>query len=222
MKRKNFLVGLGLLVAGAALFTSCERRDYYNAPPNNNNNGNTTGNTYVFDEEFNGADNYGWDFSDPTDSAYASISNGSYVYTDYSAVKSNMSILSTGANVTNSLTITTRIKSSNMMGLIFGASSTSNGYAFYVDTAGNYSLYQEGNGANASIPIIPSTQDTLYALKKDWNTLEIDQVSGIWTGYINGTQVFTMAARSLGGSSFGFKILPGTVGYADYLVVKSY
>ena len=107
------------------------------------------------------------------------------------------------------------------MGLIFGASSSSDGYAFYVDTAGNYSLYEEGSTVNSSIPIIPSTQDSLHAHKNDWNVLEVDQANGVWTGYINGTQVFSMAARSLSGGSFGFKVLPGTIGYADYLTAKN-
>jgi hypothetical protein len=107
------------------------------------------------------------------------------------------------------------------MGLIFGASSSSNGYAFYIDTVGNYSLYQEGTGTTASTVIIPSTSDTL-AIKNDWNTLEVDQTNGNWTGFINGTQVFQMTARPISGSNFGFKVLPGTIGYADYLVVKSY
>ena len=108
------------------------------------------------------------------------------------------------------------------MGLIFGASATSNGYAFYIDTAGYYSLYQEGFGTVASTPVIPSTQDTLYALKKDWNTIELDQINGVWTFYINGTQVTSMAARTLSGGNFGFKVLPETIGYASYITVKSW
>ena len=219
---KAIHIAAGLLLAGTIL-TSCVQKNYYNTNPNNNNNNNNnTGYTYTFDEEFNGSDNYGWNFTDAADSAYASITAGSYQYVDYSLAKSNMSVVSTGANMTGNFTITTRIKSNNLMGLIFGASSTDNGYAFYVDSAGYYSLYKEGAGTVASTVIIPSTQDTLYALKKDWNALEVDQVNNTWTGYINGTQVFTMAARSLSGASTGFKILPGTIGYADYLTVKSY
>ena len=216
------MAALGLVIAGSALFTSCVQKNYYQAGPNGTNNNNNNNNTlFSFDEEFNGADKYGWSFTDPTDSSYAGISNGSYQYVDYSAVKSSTSVVGTGVNVQNNFTVTTRIKSNNVMGLIFGASASSNGYAFYVDTAGNYSLYQENPGSNASIPIIPFTQDSLYAHKNDWNTLEVDQANGVWTGYINGTQVFSMAARSLGGSSFGFKVLPGTTGYADYLMAHN-
>lgn len=219
MKQNSFIASaLGLMI-GCGLFASCVQKNYYNSTPNNNLN--TNAGQYFFDEEFNGADNYGWTFTSPTDSAYASITGGSYQYVDYSALKSSMSFVGTGANVQNNFMVTTRIKSNNIMGLIFGASATSNGYAFYVDTAGNYSLYQEGNGANASIPIVPSTQDTLYAHKNDWNIIELDQVNGVWTAYINGTQVFTMAARALSGSGFGYKILPGTTAYADYLTVRN-
>ncbi len=220
MKRKSFASIAAILVAGSVMFTSCVQKNYYSVQPDPNNN-NNTGGQYFFDEEFNGSDNYGWSFTDPADSAYASISGGSYQYVDYSAVKSNMSFVTTGANVQNNFTVITRVKSNKLIGLIFGASATSNGYAFYIDTAGSYSLYQEGNSVNASIPIIPSTQDTLYAHRNDWNTVELDQSNGVWTAYINGTQVFTMAARALAGPGFGYKILPGTTGYADYLTVRN-
>lgn len=199
------------------MFSSCVIRENNNVYPNNNYNNNNNNNTASFDEEFNGSDNYGWTFTDAADSAYASIANGSYQYVDYSNTASNMSVVPTGINTQSNFSVKTRIKADNQMGLIFGASSTGNGYAFYVDSAGYYSLYQEGSGSTASTAIIPSTQDTVYALKKDWNTLEVDQTNGTWTGYINGTQVFTMAARSISGSSFGFKVLPHTIGYADYL-----
>jgi hypothetical protein len=176
----------------------------------------------VYNEQFNGRDNTVWNFTDAVDSAFASVTDTGYQYVDYSAVKSSMTVVSTSANVADNFTVTTRVRSNNMIALIFGASATSNGYAFYVDTAGNYSLYEEGYGATASTVVIPSTQDTLYALKKNWNTLEIDQANGTWTGYINGTQVFSMTARSLAGGSFGFKILPGTIGYASSLEVQGY
>jgi|GEM_PF-530809 len=222
MKAKNLALAVAMIVGGSVFFTSCMERDRYNTYPNNNypNNNNNTSST-TFDEEFNGSDLYGWTFSDAADSAYASIANGTYQYVDYSKVKSNMSVVSTNINTAGNFTIQTKIKADNMMGLIFGASSTDNGYAFYVDSAGYYSLYREGAGTTASTPIIPSTQDTTYALKKDWNTLEVDQTNGTWTGYINGTLVFTMAARTIYGSSFGFKVLPTTIGYADYLTVKN-
>lgn len=218
------IMALGLFMAGSALFASCVQKDYYNSDPNNtnnNNNGHNPGYTYEFDEEFNGPDNYGWTFTDATDSAYASITNGSYQYVDYSAVLSNASTVNTGANTQSNFSVLTRIKSNKQMGLIFGASATSNGYAFYIDTAGNYSLYQEGTDSTASTVVIASTADS-SATRNNWNTLELDQTNGNWTGLINGTQVFQVTTRQLSGSRFGFKILPGTVGYADYLVVKNY
>ena len=205
------------------MFTSCLERDHYNAYPNNNNNNNNNNDNSKtsFDEEFNGSDMYGWTFTSAADSAYAGISGGSYQYMDYSKTRSNMSVVSTGINTAGNFTVQTKIMADNMMGLIFGASSTDNGYAFYVDSAGYYSLYKEGTGSTLSTAIIPSTQDTTYAVRKGWNTLEVDQTNGTWTGYINGTQVFSMAARSISGNSFGFKVLPVTVGYADYLQVKN-
>ncbi len=220
------MIAIGLFVAGTALFTSCIQRTDYNTNPNNNNyhnnNGLNPGYTQEFDEEFNGADKYGWTFTDA-----AELSRSEYykqelsICRDYSNVLSNMSVVNTNVNTQGNFTVITRVKSNKIMGLVFGASSSSNGYAFYIDTVGNYSLYQEGAGTALSTVIIPSTSDTLAA-KNDWNTLEVDQTNGNWTGFINGTQVFQMTARSVSGSNFGFKILPGTIGYADYIVVKSY
>ena len=222
MKTRKYVAGLTAVVASSLLFTSCVQKNYYNANPNsNNNNGTTGGYTNTFDEEFNGGDSYGWTFTDVPDSAYATINSGNYQYIDYSTTLSNMSVVNTGANTTGNFTAKTSIKSNNQMGLIFGASATDNGYAFYMDSTGSYSLYKEGTGTAASTAIIAPTSDSTYAVKKGWNTLEVDQVNGIWTFYINGTQTFQMAARSISGSRFGYKVLPGTTGYADYLQVQS-
>ncbi len=226
MRASNFLTILSLVVATTFLATSCVEKNTYEIVPannnhNNNNNGNNGGYSYVFDEEFNGRDLYGWTFASSSDSAYASISNGSYQYVDYSYTKFNTSFVNTNANTTGNFTVQTKMQANNTMGLIFGASSTDYGYAFYLDTLGYFSLYKEGIGSIASTVIIPSTQDTLYAIKKGWNTLEVDQVNGNWTGFINGTQVFQMTARSVSGSGFGFKIAPATIGYADYIIIKS-
>lgn len=214
---------LCLLAIGSVLVTSCYERDHdYNANNNNNNYNNyhNVDTSYTYNELFNGKDNNLWNYTDATDSVYASITDSGYQYVDYSATKSALNTVQTGVNVADNFTVSTRIKSNHMMGLIFGASSTSNGYAFYIDTAGNYSIYQEGMGTTASTAVVPSTQDTTYALKNNWNTLEVDQVNGTWSFYINGTQVTTMAARALSGNAFGYKILPGTLGYASYLKVQ--
>ena len=201
---------------------SCVVRDRYEAAPNNNYyHGNNNYYSNSFDEEFNGSDLYGWTFVDAADSANGSIANGYYQYVDFSTTASSMIVVGTGIGVQGNFTATTRIKSNKIMGLIFGASSSDNGYAFYVDTAGNYSLYREGYGSTASTVIIPSTQDTLYALKNNWNIVQVQQANGTWTGYINGTQVFSMAASTLAGNGFGFKVLPGTTGFADYLQVQN-
>ena len=223
MKNRNLNL-IAAFTTGVLLFSACIQKNYYDTNPNNypnNNNNDSNRTSYFFDEEFNGADRYGWNFTDAADSTYASISNGTYQFVDYSTTNYPNSIVWTNNSVSGTLTIQTRIESNNMMGLVFGASSSDNGYAFYVDSNGYYSLYKEGYGSVASTTIIPSTQDTLYAVKKGWNALEVDQANGTWTGYINGTQVFSMAARTLAGSGFGFKVAPATIGYADYLVVKS-
>jgi hypothetical protein len=227
MKRNNFFLGLGLAVAICLFNAACVQKNYYNANPNNNNNNNSNNNSNnsgypnVFDEEFNNGDHYGWSFTSAADSAYSSISNGSYQYVDYSATQYNTTTVNTGNNVSGNFTVQTRIQSNNMMGLIFGAATNDNGYALYIDSLGNYSLYKEGIGSVATSVVIAPVQDTLYIIKKGWNTVEVDQISNTWTGYINGTQVFSIPARPIAGSNFGFKVAPATIGYADYLIVKS-
>jgi len=150
---------VALLLAGVFFLSSCYRQDHHYSGAGNGNYNNNNGNTgsggypYVFDEEFNGGDHYGWTFTDAADSAYASITGGSYQYVDYSAVLSNLAVVNTGANTGGNFTVTARIKSNKVMGLIFGASGTDNGYAFFIDTAGNYSLYREGYGGAASTVI---------------------------------------------------------------------
>jgi hypothetical protein len=218
------LIVAGLLLAGSVGLSSCYQRDNnYNTNPNNYNyhNHSTDSSTSSYDEQFNGVDNSVWTFTNASDSAYASITNDTFQYVDYSTVLYNSSVVNTGINAQNNFKVTTRVKSNNIMGLIFGASATSSGYAFYIDTVGNYSLYAEGTGSTASTVIIPSTQDTAYAVKHNWNVLELDQTNGTWTGFINGTQVFSMAARTISGNGFGFKVLPLTIGYASYLDVQN-
>jgi hypothetical protein len=220
------LVKILVLAAIGMSVASCIQRDnnnYNNAAPNNNYPHNyIIDSSYSYNEEFNGRDNNLWAYTDPADSAYASVTDSGLQYVDYSAVKSAMTTVYTGVNVADNFTVTTRVKSDNMIGLIFGASATSNGYAFYIDTAGNYSIYQEGVGSAASTAIVASAQDTLYALKDNWNTLEVQQANGTWTFSINGSQVTSMTARALSGNAFGYKILPGTIGYASYLKVQGY
>jgi hypothetical protein len=218
----------GVLIAGFSLFASCIQKNYYESTPTNNGNNNSGGNnntsyyTYTFDEEFNGTDKYGWNFTAAADSAYASITGGNYQYVDYSAYRSNMSVVNTGADTRNYFSAKSSFKSNKTMGMLFGASATDNGYVFYIDTGGNYALYREGTATVQSVAIIPFTLATPYAVKNGWNTVEIDQANGMWTGYINGSKMFTITAATMSGSNCGFKILPGTIGYADYLQVTSY
>jgi len=125
MKAAQFLAIAALVTCGTIFMTSCYREDN-NYPNNSANNYNsnprgytkdstyTASNPYVFDEEFNGPDYHNWTFTDSTDSAYAGIINGSYEYVDYSTTYSNMSVVNTGASVTNNFTVSTRIKSNKI------------------------------------------------------------------------------------------------------------
>jgi len=222
---KHFENIVVLFAAGTILLASCFRDRNDQPSPNYNNNyyNNTHGidsTASVYDEEFNGADNSNWAFTNVADSNYGVVSNGMYEFVDYSNTYYPISVVFTNVSVSGNFMVQTKIESTNMMGLIFGASPTDNGYAFYVDSNGYFSVYKEGIGSIASVILVPSTQDTLHATKKGWNILEVDQVSGTWTGYINGYQAFTMAAQPVAGSGFGFKIAPATTGYSDYLIVK--
>src|ERR1035438_1147076 len=105
MKATHYLALTALLVSMSSFFTSCIERGNYNTYPNNGNNttndtkgGINPGYPAEFDEQFNGADKYGWSFTDAADSAYAGINNGSYQYVDYSTIQSNMSTVNTGIN----------------------------------------------------------------------------------------------------------------------------
>jgi hypothetical protein len=223
MERRDMAGIASIVLLTAIVLSSCvQRNDYNTAPYNNNSYWHNSDSSYIYDEEFGMKDGGIWNFTDAADSAYASITDSGYQYVDYSTVKSNMIVVNTHVSTKDNFTVTTRVRSTNVMGLIFGASDTSNGYAFYIDTAGNYSLYQEGFDSVASTVVIPATQDSAYAHKDGWNILELDQTNGTWTFYINGTQVAAMSARTLSGDSFGFKVLPGTVGYTSYLKVQGY
>ena len=218
MKTKNIFAALGAFTLSSLLLTSCIQKNYYNTTPTPDP---TPTYQYTFDEEFNGLDLYGWGFTSASDSAYASITGGSYQYVNYGTRYSNLTTVGTTINTYNDFTVKTQVKSNNTMGLIFGASNSDDGYAFFIDKDGYYALYREGNSSTASTSVIPFTF-TSYAVANGWNTLEIDQTNGRWTGYINGTQVFSISSRTLYGSKFGYKVLPGTVGYADYLQVNGY
>ena len=134
------LVSAGIIFAGSVI-TGCVQKNDYNSNPhyngynNNNGAGNTSGYTYIYDQEFNSGNVAGWVFTDAADSAYSTISDGSLQYVNYSFAKSSTSLVTTQANINGNFTVQTKLESNKIIGLIFGASATDNGYAFYIDTA---------------------------------------------------------------------------------------
>ena len=68
--------------------------------------------------------------------------------------------------------------------LVFGVSNTEYGYSFFIDDKGYFAVYNEGN---ANIPV-KTILDWQYnaAIVSGWNSVEIEQHNGYWTGYVNG------------------------------------
>ncbi|RYY14823.1 MAG: hypothetical protein EOO04_29625 [Chitinophagaceae bacterium] len=211
MKRK-FALPLILILIASFSFTGCIiQDDNYNQQPGNG----STGYYYLFNEDFN-ADNRGWSFDDPIDSAYALVTNGAYKFVDYSyAGGYNLAVVPTGAVTHRNFLVQTRLKSNYAMALIFGASNNDFGYSLYLDEQGYFAVYKEGYPSQTII-------DWQYnsAITAGWNDVELEQIDGYWYGYVNNVKIFQTPARSLSGNQFGFMVLPGTTGYADFLTVK--
>jgi hypothetical protein len=213
MKAINYTKGLLAVALFSLVFTGCVIRDdgYYDPNPNPT----PTGYQYVFNEEFNN-DTRGWAFDDPIDSAYALVTGGMYKFIDYSYTGgTHIAAVQTSANVNRNFLVQTRMRSNYAMGLIFGASNNSYGYSFFIDEAGYFAVYKEGNPAQTIIDWQHSPN-----INHDWNDVEIEQVNDYWYGYINGVKVFQTPARYLSGSQFGYMVLANTTGYVDYLTVK--
>jgi len=213
MKNKTLaLIAIGLIAATS--LTSClVKADYTTAPAYNNN-------TYynVYDEEFN-TDDPGWSFTDSRDSAYGDVAQGTYELVNYSRTRGQLVAVNTGANMQYDFSVQTKMQSNNTMAMVFGASSADNGYALYIDNQGYFALYNEGSAYYAPNTVIDWTFNNTI-IKGGWNNVQIVQYGNYWIGYINGTQVFKIPSQVLYGSQCGFKVLPGTTGYADYLEVK--
>lgn len=203
---------LALAAAGLITFTGCVKNDYYNTKPAHNDYYN------LYDEEFSN-DNAGWSFTDSRDSAYADVAQGTYELVNYSSTRDQALTVFTGANMQYDFLVQTKMQSNNAMGVVFGASKNDNGFAFYTDNQGYFSLYYEGSYSSAPYPLVAWTFDN-NIIKGGWNNVEIEQVGNYWTGYINGKQVFHIPSQVLYGSQCGFKVLAGTTAYADYLEVK--
>lgn len=215
MKRLKTLL---FVPAVTLLFASCIKNEYYTTEPNNNNNNPPPGYQHIWDDNFNNNAN-NWAFSDPANNAYVTIANGMLNYS-YHPVASgtNTVAVATGANIDNDFLVQSRIQSDNGMGIVFGVSNTNYGYSFMIDDNGYFAVYNEGNSSSPASAII----DWQYsnAIRAGFNEIEMEQVGNYWRGYINGTKVFEIQAQYLGGSKFGFIVLGGTTGQADYLTVQ--
>jgi hypothetical protein len=211
MRRIKYTSAFLLIALFSLAFTGCiyNDNDYYEPDPQ------PVGYQHTFNEEFNN-DNKGWAFDDQTDSAYALVTNGVYKFVDYSKTGgTHIAAVPTGANINKNWIAQTRLKSDYAMALIFGASNNSFGYSFFIDESGYFAVYKEGSPAEAIINWQHSS-----VINNTWNDIEVEQVGDYWYFYINDTKVAQTPARVLSGSQFGFMVLPGTTGSAEYLTVK--
>lgn len=210
MKKVLYVFATLLLFTGAMSLTSCIKRDDYNATP--------SGYRYVFNDDFN-YDNNGWGFNDPGNNAYASVYNGTYKLSFLASGNGTYSsTIPTGANFNYDFLVQTSIKSDNAMGLVFGASSSSYGYSFFIDDRGYFALYDEGTNSSGATTLLNWQYSS--AIRAGWNDIEIEQHGYYWTGYINNVKAFEIQAQPVYGSKCGYIVLANTTGYADYLTVR--
>lgn len=192
------------------LLGGCIRNEYYEPTPQPQR--------YEFVENFNN-NARNWAFYDAANNAEAQISGGQLKYTYYPAgTGSNTVAINTGARLNTDFLIQTSIRNNNAMGLVFGVSPGAYGYSFFIDPNGYFAVYDEGDATHAPATIIDWTASS--AISSSWNDLELEQKNGYWTGYCNGTQLFTIASRPLYGQQIGYILLDQTTGYADYLYVQ--
>ena len=196
--------------------SSCVKNEYYTVdrPPTQGPQYN-----YAFDDNFdNNANN--WAFSDPDNAAFVSIVGSKLKYT-YLPVNdgTNTVAINTGAKLHRNFLVQTSIRSDYAMGIAFGVSDYDYGYSFFIDDEGYFAVYKEGS-ANDGVQTLLDWQESSAIIRGGWNDVEFEQVGNYWAGYINGTKVFELPSRSLGGSKVGYIVLAGTTGYADYLTVQ--
>jgi hypothetical protein len=106
------------------------------------------------------------------------------------------------------------------MGLLFGYQENgAYGYSFTVDADGYFALYDEGgNGYGPNIQeLVPLQTNNYVNGNQDWNEVSVEQQGSRWIGYVNGYQVFDIAAQNFKGNRVGFVVVPNTQGEADYL-----
>lgn len=205
-----------ILIAGVftlAAFSSC-RRDRGPQP-------GYQPRAYSFIEDFNN-DQRGWSFADPDNLAYGVVSNGTFKF-DYNDNYYDAYYVAQDFdfNPYDDFTVSARIGSDNNMGLLFGYNAANNayGYSFTVDANGYFALYDEGgNGYGPDIEELVPLQTNGYVNgNQDWNEVSVEQRGSRWIGYINGYQVFNIAAQNFKGTGVGFVVVSNTQGEADYL-----
>lgn len=212
--KRTILITLSAIAFTAGL-QSCIIHDdsYYSPEP-------ARGYQYSFTDEFN-SDQNGWSFRDAGNHAQVYISGGQLHY-DYHPADNgtNTVAISTGMSTgTRSFDIRTRFQSDNAMALVYGVSATDYGYSFFVDDRGYFAVYDEGTASIKPQAIIDWSQSS--AVRSGWNDVEIEATpSGSWVGYINGSQVFQIPARTLYGAQAGYMVLANTSGDADFLDVS--
>jgi hypothetical protein len=216
MKSTRFIPILSVILLAAFVFAGCSRRDdYYDPQPPP-----PVGYQYQFTEEFDN-DTRGWAFDDPTDSAYALVTNNEYKFVDYSFTGGlHTAVVPTTADVDGNFLVQTKLESNYAMALIFGASNSDFGFSFFVDNGlQQFAIYNEGGNSQSFQTLQDWTQNNVIKTT-GYNEVEIEQKGNKWYFYINGTQVASMNAKYLPGDQFGFMVLANTTGYADYLRVK--
>lgn len=209
----KLITTLFVVALGITSLSSCVKNEYYNTTPTQ-----PTGYQHIFDDNFD-YDSHNWSFSDPANDAYVSVGNGTLKYTYLPPTSGTNTIaVNTGLNTGGNFLIQTKIQSNNAMGITFGVSPKEYGYSFFIDDNGYFAVYDEGN-ANTAVKTLLDWQYN-SAIVSGWNSVELEQHNGYWTGYVNGKKVFEIGAQTLYGSQVGYIVTSGTTGYADYLTVQ--
>ncbi len=213
MKRYAFSFLLLALAAMSCLSSCVIRTDDYDTTPANPYQ-------YGFSDDFN-SDVNGWSFRDGANKASVYLSSGQlhYDYHPYDNGTNTVAVSTGMPPATRAFDIQTRFRSDNAMGLVFGVSSSDYGYSVFIDDRGYFAVYDEGTASIKEQALLDWTQTG--AIRQGWNDLELQATrDGSWVGYINGTQVFRIGARTLYGSQAGFIVLANTGGDADFLDVS--
>jgi hypothetical protein len=209
---KQLILISSIALASVVGLSSCHFHDddYYSPTP-------STGYQHSFSDAFN-TDYNQWSFKDNGNNASVYLSNGQLHY-DYAPVDNgtNTVAVSTGMPAsTYRFDIQTRIRSNNAMALVWGVSASDFGYSFFIDDRGYFAVYDEGTASIKSKALIDWTQSA--AIRTGWNDVELESTAnGSWIGYVNGTQVFEIPARTLYGSQVGYMVLANTAGDAEFI-----